>query len=483
MRMHTCWVVRSVAAIALIAWTALAIGCWGGDDATTSKAGGDEPAPLPTNRIAIPDAVRSNLGISFMGVERRQVEQTLRVPGRFEYLPTARREYHTVVAGRIELLVEQFDTVEEGDTLYRIDSPTWREMQQQLAAAQASIHILETRLRTFDPLMKAHEEHEASLRESAAVWAVRVKQLESLAVAGGGRGSEIADARATFTSTQVELAGVREESAQLDAAQAESEAELLAARARLHFLIDAAASITGIKRALLAAQNDAQPTSSAGWSAIDMIDVRAAAPGRVELIEVTNGAWADVHTIVLTIVRPDQLRFHASGLQSDLGALRDGLAARIVPPVPTMSGRGIRLDDSMTGTLSLGLNADSSDRTVDLYVQPDSLSTWARPGVAAQLEIVTDSSEGAQLAIPLAAVQRDGLMPVIFRRAPDNPNEAIRIEADLGLDDGRWVVVKSGLRADDEVVLDGAFQLMLATSGTMQKGGHFHADGTFHEDH
>ena len=33
----------------------------------------------------------------------------------------------------------------------------------------------------------------------------------------------------------------------------------------------------------------------------------------------------------------------------------------------------------------------------------------------------------------------------------------------------------------DEIVLDGGFQLMLATSGTIQQGGHFHADGTYHE--
>ena len=49
------------------------------------------------------------------------------------------------------------------------------------------------------------------------------------------------------------------------------------------------------------------------------------------------------------------------------------------------------------------------------------------------------------------------------------------------MDDGRWVALLSGVRDGDEVVLDGAFQLMLATSGSIQKGGHFHSDGTFHE--
>ena len=38
------------------------------------------------------------------------------------------------------------------------------------------------------------------------------------------------------------------------------------------------------------------------------------------------------------------------------------------------------------------------------------------------------------------------------------------------------------LRDGDEVVLAGAYELMLASSGTVTKGGHFHADGTFHAD-
>ena len=116
-----------------------------------------------------------------------------------------------------------------------------------------------------------------------------------------------------------------------------------------------------------------------------------------------------------------------------------------------------------------------------MYVTPDELTSWARPGVSAQLEIVTDSTHSPELAIPLAAVQQDGLTPIIFRRNPSNPNEAIYMEADLGLNDGRWVAILSGLADGDEIVLDGGFQLMLEISGSIQQGGHFHSDGTFHE--
>jgi hypothetical protein len=79
---------------------------------------------------------------------------------------------------------------------------------------------------------------------------------------------------------------------------------------------------------------------------------------------------------------------------------------------------------------------------------------------------------------------KDGIVHVYFRRDPKNPNQAIRVEADMGADDGRWVVINSGLMRSDEVVLDGAYELKLATSqsGASQRGGHFHADGSFHDE-
>ena len=234
-------------------------------------------------------------------------------------------------------------------------------------------------------------------------------------------------------------------------------------------------------RSELAASVETDHGPAPAWATIAEIEVPASESGVVEAFGLTNGSWADEKTPVVTVVQPDRLRFRASGLQSDLGVLRDGLAARIVPPTPTAVGRAVPLTDTMAGTITLGLAGDPNNRTVNVFIVPDELQSWARPGVSAQLEIVTDSTVAAELAIPLAAVQRDGLTPVIFRRNPGNPNEAIRMEADLGKDDGRWVALLSGVRDGDEVVLDGAFQLMLATSGSIQKGGHFHSDGTFHE--
>lgn len=461
------------------------VACDGGhSEASTiekSTANPSDASAADSSQVAIPAAVRSNLGISFVKVERRRVEHTLRVPGRFEYLPTARREYRTAMQGRVELLVEQFDQVEAGQPLYRLDSPAWRDMQQRLVDAESQIERFQTRLATYAPLLAAHEQHEDSLYESVAVWKERAEQLQSLREAGGGRMEERTQARASLASTRATLASVLGKKAELLADQQQSLADLRAATSQLDFLLDAASSVVSRSRNELATSVETAKGPKPGWATIATIEITASTSGVVELLGLTNGAWADEKTRVLTTVQPDRLRFRASGLQSDLGVLRDGLTARIVSPTPTAIGRAIPLTETMEGTITLGLAGDPNDRTIDLFIEPKNLRAWARPGISAQLEIVTDTTDSLELAIPLSAVQRDGLTPIIFRRNPMNPDEAIRMEADLGLDDGRWVALLSGLREGDEIVLDGSFQLMLATSESIQKGGHFHADGTFHE--
>ena len=88
-----------------------------------------EQAAAPSNRVDIPDAVRRNLGVTFAKVKSRNVARTLRVPGRFESLPTAHREYRAPLGGRVEILVAQYQRVDAGTPLYRIDAPTWRALE------------------------------------------------------------------------------------------------------------------------------------------------------------------------------------------------------------------------------------------------------------------------------------------------------------------------------------------------------------------
>lgn len=446
-----------------------------------------EHAPEATNRIDVPESVRRNLGITFAKVEQRSVARTIRVPGRFELAPNARREYRTMLGGRVELQVSQYQAVEPGALLYTLDSPAWRELQERLNETDAAIQQATARVNTTEPLMAAHKKHEENLRAAVDLWMNRVQQLEQTA-AGVITAEDLAQARSVLATNRAELSEVLEKEAELNARKVEVESELAAARERMELLMMTASSLLGIEKSKL--QGPAPPEMERHehaanepehrhplWRELQTVEVRATTPGIVESLELTNGAWASETSLVLTTVQPELIRFRARGLQSDLGRLRDGLPGRIVPP----KGGSIELQDTMEGVIKLGLGGDADERTVEILLAPTRLSGWARAGVAAHLEIVAEGTEEQQLAVPVSATIRDGLTTVFFRRDPSDADKVIRVEGDLGVSDGRWVEVKSGVREGDEVVLDGVYQLMLASSAVAQKGGHFHSDGTFHE--
>jgi len=467
--------------------------------ACSRKAENDAPAEHPdshagesapmTNRVAVPESVRRNLGITFAKVESRPVAQTIRVPGQFELQPEARREYRTMLDGRVELLVKQFDAIQAGQAFYRLASPQWRNLQEKLSEAESTIRQTEARVGSIPTLISAHRRHEEILETNIALWEKRVEQLEQTHSSGVVSANELTSAHSMLATQRADLAEILEKEADLQGQIVAAQAEHDAAHARFRLLIATASMLLGIGEKALAAPYDLDehlhtglhryedsPTRVvAAWRKIDEVEIRASLACVIESVPLTNGAWASTGTLVLTCIDPNRLRFRAMGMQSDLGRLKSGLPARIVPP----KGGSLDLQDTMEATLTLGLSADAQERTVELIAVPARLTSWARPGVSAHLEVITAGGQ-SELAIPLSSVIQDGLSKVIFRRDPKDPDKVIRMEADLGVNDGRWVVVQSGVGEGDEVVLDGVYQLMIATSGTVEKGGHFHPDGTFH---
>ena len=437
----------------------LLVGC-SRQDKSNAAAPQEEAAAAPTNRIDIPATVRNNLGITFTKVERRRVDSTIRVPGAFELQPLARHEYRLALPGTVMLQVDQYQRVQPGDLLYRYRSPQWPELQheiivgeQDIRSAMADIQVARARI------------DEAELRVS-----IMRERLSSLTDA------EIrnADLEAQAAELEASLPRLRAELRQAETKLANAE------RTREHALHRASAA-TGVPEDRLSAEAEHEGKTVPAYRSIDWIEVRATEPGIVEMLAITDGSFAEAPSLVLATVDPSKVRFRAMALQSDLarmGATPDG---RIVPP----SMPGVSLSDAVDASVTIGLEAHPDQRTVTLIAIPSQVRAWIRPGISAFLEVVTETSGGPALAIPRAAIVKDGITHVFFRRDPRDPNKAIRVEADMGVDDGRWVAINSGLSLNDEVVLNGVYELKLATqqSGTSQKGGHFHADGTYHDEH
>jgi len=448
---------RSLITLTALMCGSIAIGCDREKPtapASTRPASPGAPAG-PSGRIDVPDSVRRNLGLTFATAERRAVASTLRVPGRFELTPDARRESHVTLAGRVELLVKQYDRVKKGDVLYRLDSPDWRDRVLGLEETRLEI----TRARADVEIAEAH------LTEARGTIDLTHQRIEALA------------------NVDVKRADLALELLRAQNALPRAEAELRAKRAALveaeeHYplVLSAAAALIGESAESL--DKVAGESNEPRWRGISTLDVRAADDGVVESLAVTNGAWVDAGGLVLTTVQPKRVRFRASALQADLPRLRDGMRGEIT--APQQSGPG----SSMKGIMSLALTADADARTIDLIVTPETPASWARAGVSAFVDLTAQEAQ-RELAIPVGAIIQDGLTKVFYRRDRKNPDVVIRTEADLGVSDGRYVVVASDLTDGDEVVLDGIYEIKLASStsaaGAMT-GGHFHADGTWHAD-
>ena len=467
---------------------------------------GAQPAAAPpamTNRIDIPLAVRTNLGITFSKVESRKVAATRRYPGRFELPPQARRQYHAMLPGRIELVAAQYQQVQAGDVLFRLDSPQWRELQEKLAGDVVTMQSAVKRLEASSERGKAITEHEKGIAQITAVWKQRLEEVTKLMEAGGGGAAELAEARSKLADALVENAKVREEVAELNESRTQLESELSRYRQTMPLLYAQAmgqavkdnaappfdvtmarvASLTGytVEELMKPIPGAAGEPPLSKWRTIDRIEIRATHAGVVESIPLSSGAWAETGALVLAVIDPSEVRFRAISPQSDLPLLGASLNGKILSPRTDASKPG----DALPVTIRLGLEANADQRTLEVIATPagGNPPVWARVGVSSQLEVVIDGSAKDDLAIPSAAVIQDGLDFVFFRRDPRDPDKVIRMVGDLGLSDGEWVVVASGVREGDEIVMQGVYELKLASSNSGQaKGGHFHADGTWHAD-
>lgn len=407
----------------------------------------------PQSEITVSPAVRENLGIRFAQVEERAVRATFRVPGRFELLPSARHDHHTPVSGRVSLKVDQYQSVKAGDTLAVIDSPDWRKLQADLIEAIAAERTA----------------------QSSVVVAEAARQEQSLAIALlQERIDRLTDANVRRVELDTELSRAKLVSPRLEAELAAAQVQAQQASAHIQALMLLASATTGVPPKVLSTADSAQQPI---WQTLANIPIKAKVDGVIVSVATTDGQWVQTGDELMQAIEPRRLRFRAEALISDMQKLKTGLPVRLAPP----SGAGITLNNSADATLTLSPTADPEDRTLPLYATPQDAPAWAIPGVAGFMEITLNPEAPTEFAIPRSAVVQDGTELIFFRRNPQSPNEVIRTIADTGTTDGRWIELFSGVRKGDEVVVEGVYQLLAASSSTLEEGGHFHADGTFHE--
>ncbi|MCL1919805.1 MAG: hypothetical protein FWG50_01815 [Kiritimatiellaeota bacterium] len=400
------------------------------EEAVKPDGGGDdcdcgEDHGLP---VRITREAQKLLALTSVTAEKRNVQGTARFPGRFEVRPSARRVYSAILEGVARAYVQPYQRVAEGDVLFRLMSPSWVQQSGQVREAEAAL---------------AFAQAEAKILS---------ERLERLTAAG----TKSADLEMTLKLKNAEAA--KAEAALKSAAEAR--------QAILAYYDEDAGELVFKAR-------------EAGIVERIEIGSRECPPGACTCSGAE--AWIQAGTEIVSVVREDGVWFRADGLVSELAGVCDGLRGCVTPP----KHGGTPCATVAEGVVSVAWSADADTRTRPLYLTLNAHPPWVKPGVPGVLEIITEESGEAAVAVPVSCVVEDGLERVVFVRDAHNDEVFIRKEVSLGVSDGEWVEV-TGVETGAVIVLHGAYELKLAFAATRganapRAAGHFHADGQFHE--
>lgn len=442
---------------ALLAIALLGFGC--GADDSTEPIGAAQGKPAITNRIDIPPAVRQSLGITFARIEERSIGSTRRLAGLVEPTFEGLSPYHTSTPGIITVHVKPFDTVKAGQLLVSVSSSQLLDHRHQLHLAGDAVGLARDEARVAAAVVKEVGSELAHTQERIGRLSAAGTSKAELSAKAAQLDRRLSTARAQRSARQNALMR----------SQHRFEAELASFAARIGMSVDELRS----PDASSAEHGDKVPR----WEKLQVLEIRARVAGAVSSLPVRTGTWVAEGERVAEVVAPDAVWVVARALASDIGMLQTGQLVNVVPSVSA----SVQGPEPVRGVLSVGVGQSGAVGTTKVHILLEGSAPWLRPGATVFADVVVGGTLEPEAAVPVAALIRDGLHSVFFRRDPADADKVIRVVADLGPQDDQWAAVYSGVAPGDEVVVDGAYELKLASTSKPDVVGHFHADGTFHE--
>ncbi|HCV29283.1 MAG TPA: efflux RND transporter periplasmic adaptor subunit [Microcoleaceae bacterium UBA9251] len=331
--------------------------------------------------------------------------------------------------------------------------------QRQVEISQAEIARAETELTV------AKEQFERDKELVAAGAIARRTMLESQAhfaeakatVAKAKSRPEVIKAETEIKQAEVDLP--MRELRDSQGKVADAKAQLTKALSRREVL-EAEAQLKRSQAALEVAQSRVRLSSSAYQARLQQLGTIANEQGLVTVVSPISGTVADREITPgesvnsaekpLMIVLNDSRVFATGNIyEKDLNQVKNGQEVRI--KIATLPNR------TFTGKISLiGSAVTGETRTVAVKAQLDNAEAVLKPGMFAELEILTDKTLTNILAIPnSAAVEANGKHLAYVK----NGDAFQAVEVEIGQNYGDLVEIKSGLFEGDLIVTQRAPQL------------------------
>ena len=428
--------------LGLLALPIAAIAHGGHDHGAEFQPGTRQPA----SGIRVDGATAQRLGLSVEPVQRRSLSIGLQTTGEVVTQPDQTVMVNAPINGTVvELLVQPGDVVQKGQALAKVVAPDLIELrvssQEDRVGAEADLRAAQANLtlarRNYERQVAIADTEIAAAQKQVAQAQERFEQDQRLAGAGAIARQQLLESEATLAAARSQLTRAESRQSVLDA-QAELE--------RSQAALDAAQSHLQLSTATYQTrlQQLNSPATEQG-----VVTVVAPIAGKVAERPVTLGeAVEEAVTPILSIVNGDRLRVVANVYEKDLGNVAEGQAVRATVaslPNQVFTGR----------VVTVGAVVDGATRVIPVTAELDNAGIL-KPGMFAELEILTSRTPEAVMTIPASAlVDAEGRTLVFVQNG-----EAFEpVEVTVGRRAGDQVEIQGGLFEGDQVVVQGALQL------------------------
>lgn len=408
---------------------------------------GGTQAPSGTS-IQVDADTAKRLGIKVEPVKRQRLSVGIKTTGQIETLPSQKVEVTTPISGAkvVELLVEPGASVKKGQTVAVVTSPdlvTLRvESQEKLAQGQADL------LQAQADLRLAQQNYEKYQKITAAEIAQAQSQV-NFAQEKYDKDKELADsgalARRNALESQTQLAQAKAELVKASSGRDIIEAENQLKRAQAAVKV----AKSRIQLSNAAYQTRLQQLGNPG-NAKGLVAVTAPISGKVVDREVTLGqSFEDAGGKLMTIVNDSQVFATANIYEKDLGNVKTGQLISI--KVASLPKR------TFTGRIAVvGSAVEGETRVIPVKAEINNPGGVLKPGMFAELEVLTDQTSSPILVIPTTAIfEANGNKQVYLQ----NGNAYQGVEVTLGQTSGDMIEVKTGLFEGDMIVTQRSPQL------------------------
>jgi len=405
-------------------------------------------ATQSTSSIQVDAQTAQRIGIKIEPVKRQKLAVGIKTTGQIETLPSQKVEVTTPISGAkvVELLVEPGATVKQNQPVAVLTSPdlvTLRvESQEKLAQGQADLHFSQADL-------KLAQQNYERYQQIAAAEIAQTQSQVSFAQEKYNKDKQLADAgalpRRNALESQTQLA-----SAKANLAKASSRRDVIEAENQLQ----RASAAVAVAKSRINLSNKTYTTrlQQLGNRANDkgLVTVTAPISGKVADREVTIGqSFEDAGGKLMTIVNDSRVYATANIYEKDLSKVRTGQPINV--KVASVADR------TFTGEIAVvGSVVEGETRVVPVKAEIVNSGGVLKPGMFAELEVLTNQSSTAILTIPNSAVVEANNKKQVYVQ---NGNAYQAVEVTLGQTSGDMVEVKTGLFEGDSIVTHRATQL------------------------